>query len=160
MKTPFSHAAWFFVSSFLKQGNWTEFYNLKATTGQNAIVAFTAGDHYAGRAETMSTTETQTEIVECLEAMFGVGNVPVPSGTFTTKWKSNEFARGSYSYYKVGSGPRHRNRLAEPVANQLYFAGEACHLRNPSTISGAYETGEDAANAILAKLEKDTKEDK
>ena len=66
-------------------------------------------------------------------------------------WRKDEFARGSYSYALPGHADD-RARLAEPVEDRLFFAGEACSLNFFSTAHGAYETGLAAADAALRSL--------
>jgi len=66
-------------------------------------------------------------------------------------WRADRFARGSYSYAKPGHADD-RARLAEPVEGRLFFAGEACSPHHFSTAHGAYETGLQAAEAVLASL--------
>ena len=64
-------------------------------------------------------------------------------------WRSDPFARGSYSYALPGHADD-RARLAAPVDDRLFFAGEACSPDFFSTAHGAYETGTAAAEAALA----------
>ena len=64
-------------------------------------------------------------------------------------WRQDEFARGSYSYALPGHAGD-RAKLAMPVDDRLFFAGEACSLNFFSTAHGAYETGTAAATAALA----------
>jgi monoamine oxidase len=66
-------------------------------------------------------------------------------------WRRDEFACGSYSYALPGHADD-RARLAEPVEDRLFFAGEACSLNFFSTAHGAYETGIAAADAALRTL--------
>jgi monoamine oxidase len=66
-------------------------------------------------------------------------------------WRGDPFARGSYSYALPGHADD-RARLAAPVDNRLFFAGEACSPHFFSTAHGAYETGTAAAEAALASL--------
>ncbi len=66
-------------------------------------------------------------------------------------WRADPFARGSYSYATPGHADD-RARLAVPVDNRLFFAGEACSLNFFSTAHGAYESGLAAADAALASL--------
>ena len=66
-------------------------------------------------------------------------------------WRRDEFARGSYSYALPGHADD-RAKLAAPVDDRLFFAGEACSLNFFSTAHGAYETGTAAAEAALASL--------
>ncbi|MGZ3410873.1 MAG: flavin monoamine oxidase family protein [Xanthobacteraceae bacterium] len=65
------------------------------------------------------------------------------------KWRSDRFARGSYSYAKPGKA-QCRVVLTEPVDDKLYFAGEACSKTAFSTAHGAYATGIAAADRIIA----------
>ena len=66
-------------------------------------------------------------------------------------WRKDEFARGSYSCALPGHAGD-RARLAMPVDDRLFFAGEACSPNFFSTAHGAYETGTAAAEAALASL--------
>jgi monoamine oxidase len=66
-------------------------------------------------------------------------------------WRSDPFARGSYSYALPGKADC-RERLAEPVDGRLFFAGEACSKRDFSTAHGAYRTGIAAADQAIAAL--------
>jgi monoamine oxidase len=68
-------------------------------------------------------------------------------------WRKDEFARGSYSYALPGHADD-RARLAAPVEDRLFFAGEACSLNFFSTAHGAYETGLAAADAALRGLKR------
>lgn len=64
-------------------------------------------------------------------------------------WRTDPFARGSYSF-ALPNAAGARAILAAPVDNRLFFAGEACSASDFSTAHGAYETGVAAAEAIIA----------
>jgi monoamine oxidase len=64
-------------------------------------------------------------------------------------WGADPFARGSYSYAPPGEADQ-RGRLAAPVDGRLFFAGEACSPEFFTTAQGAYRTGVDTADAVLA----------
>jgi monoamine oxidase len=66
-------------------------------------------------------------------------------------WSADPLARGSYSYALPGMADR-RAALAAPVENRLFFAGEACSRESYSTAHGAYATGIEAADLIIAAL--------
>src|SRR5262249_33161314 len=66
-------------------------------------------------------------------------------------WRQDEFARGSYSYALPGHA-NDRAKLGAPVDDRLFFAGEACSLNFFSTTHGAYESGRDAAAAVLTTI--------
>lgn len=71
--------------------------------------------------------------------------LPQPTGVAVTRWGADEFARGSYSYLSLDSRDGDRGLLAEPVADVLFFAGEATSSSNPATVHGALMSGRDAA---------------
>ncbi len=63
-------------------------------------------------------------------------------------WHADPFSRGAYSYVPAGALPA-RERLARPVENTLYFAGEATNLHGHSaTVHGAIASGLQAASLI------------
>jgi monoamine oxidase len=69
-------------------------------------------------------------------------------------WGSDPFARGGYTYVRVGGIDAHRT-LAEPVAGTLYFAGEAtCGEGLNATMEGAVRSGRRAAAELLAEARK------
>jgi len=64
-------------------------------------------------------------------------------------WGTDPFARGSYSYAQPGMADC-RARLAAPVNDRLFFAGEACSRHDFSTAHGAYLSGVTAAEQAIA----------
>jgi monoamine oxidase len=68
-------------------------------------------------------------------------------------WDADPYARGAYSYVAAG-GLGAPAMLARPIANTLYFAGEAtCSAGMNATMDGALESGWRAAAEVLAMLE-------
>jgi monoamine oxidase len=65
-------------------------------------------------------------------------------------WQSDPYAGGAYSYVLAG-GARARRALANPLADTLYFAGEACDTTGEAaTVGGALQSGVRAARKLLA----------
>lgn len=64
-------------------------------------------------------------------------------------WQADPFACGAYTYLRVGAGDA-RERLADPIEDTLYFAGEAASPDDSGTVAGAFESGYSSA-APLAK---------
>ena len=64
-------------------------------------------------------------------------------GFFTT-WGSYPHTIGSYAAALPGKY-RYRRVLREPVAERIYFAGEACHPSLAATVAGAFLSGRDVA---------------
>src|SRR5581483_10158274 len=65
------------------------------------------------------------------------------------RWGSDPFALGSYSFASPGLADC-RAKLAEPVDDRLFFAGEACSRHDFSTAHGGYLTGVAAAEQVIA----------
>jgi monoamine oxidase len=66
-------------------------------------------------------------------------------------WAQDPLATGSYSHALPGHWDK-RAVLAAPVAERLFFAGEATSPHFFSTAHGAYESGERAAQEALTAL--------
>lgn len=74
------------------------------------------------------------------------------TGSFVHDWQADPFSRGAYSYAAVG-GMDAAQTLAAPVANTLYFAGEATNGDGYNgTVHGAIATGFRAAKELLQSL--------
>jgi monoamine oxidase len=67
------------------------------------------------------------------------------------RWGADPFAGGSYSSALPGKS-ENRALLAEPVADRLFFAGEACSPDHYSTAQGGYLTGTGAAEKVMTTL--------
>jgi monoamine oxidase len=69
-------------------------------------------------------------------------------GGYLHNWQADPFARGAYSYVRVG-GKEAPARLAEPVAGTLFFAGEATDADgHTGTVHAALASGSRAAKEI------------
>jgi monoamine oxidase len=60
-------------------------------------------------------------------------------------WQADPFALGAYSYLRVG-GADARERLPDPVADTLFFAGEAASRDDSGTVAGAFDSGYSSAD--------------
>ena len=72
-------------------------------------------------------------------------------GFFIHDWAHDPFARGAYSYLRVGAADA-RKHLSEPVGSTLFFAGEATSSEDSGTVAGALERGARAANEALSSV--------
>jgi len=77
-----------------------------------------------------------------------ITRLPDSVGHKATRWAQDPFARGSYSFLAKGAQFHDRNRLADPVDNTLFFAGEATHSGFPATVHGALLSGRRAAQEV------------
>jgi monoamine oxidase len=64
-------------------------------------------------------------------------------------WQADPLSRGAYAYVPAG-GLDLPDKLAKPVADTLFFAGEATHPRLTGTVAGAIASGVRAAEEVLA----------
>jgi monoamine oxidase len=78
--------------------------------------------------------------MKTLRTIYGE-NIPHPKSHQITRWKSQPYAKGAYSYNKVGSTPSMRDTLAQSLDNKLFFAGEATSKYYFGTAHGAYLSG-------------------
>lgn len=109
--------------------------NLAAVDGSPTLVLLVGGD--AGRwLEGLSDAEAQAWGLARLQEAFGP-DVPEPLELIRSGWSSDPHARGSYSNVAVGSSPDDMGALAEPLADQLYFAGEATSANQWGTAAAA-----------------------
>jgi len=83
-----------------------------------------------------------------LRSLFG-GRSSRPEAAYVHDWQEDPYARGAYSYVRVG-GAGARKALAAPIGDTLYFAGEAADFEGEhGTVAGALQSGTRAALRIL-----------
>ncbi len=130
-----------------RHGEWTEWVSFKHVADQPILLGFNAADR--GKAiEAWSDAQIVASAMETLKTIFGDG-IPQPIEAQITRWASDPFSLGSYSYNAVGSTPKMRQALAAPLGQALFFAGEASHGKFFATAHGAYLSGLRAARQIL-----------
>ncbi|MGA2943040.1 MAG: NAD(P)/FAD-dependent oxidoreductase [Xanthobacteraceae bacterium] len=71
--------------------------------------------------------------------------------TSATRWASDPWTMGAMSS-AVPGGQIARQIMMSPVADSVWFAGEAAHETLWGTVGGAWDSGERTADAVLAKL--------
>lgn len=118
----------------------SSWFDMSAPTGVPTLACL-----YSGRwAQVAQDTMTDAQLVEralaVLSEAAGV-QLPAPTDSVVTRWSSDPFARGSYSYAKLGQQPRDVGVLAEPVDGRVLFAGEATDAASPATVHGAFRSG-------------------
>lgn len=124
----------------------TQWVNCARPLGAPVLLGFTAADVAEGL-EARSDDAIVAEAMVILRQMFGA-EIPEPTAHQVTRWASDPFARGSYSFMRVGSTPAMRADLAAPVGSRVHFAGEATHSAAPATVHGAHLSGLRAAKEI------------
>lgn len=92
------------------------------------------------------------QALKTLSRLLGVGTRDLETWLDDARfhdWQTDPFSCGAYSYAKVGADGA-SEQLAEPVANTLFFAGEATDTSgNNGTVHGAIASGYRAAQEII-----------
>ena len=148
---------------------------LQRAQQQPVLIALVAGTAAAAH-EQLSDAEAVDHLLQALRRVFpGAGSLPSPTATAVTRWASDPFSWGSYSFMAVGSHGGDRAALATPEravaapvpsgggkgggggegaavarAAPVLFAGEATDPFHPATAHGAFLSGcRAAAEAVL-----------
>jgi polyamine oxidase len=119
----------------------TDLVNGLLFAGTPLLVGLRGGEAAWSR-EKLSDEEAVAELIAALDA-------PQATGSIVTRWGSDPFALGSYSFIAVGSSPDDMHALAEPAGERLMFAGEATNPEFFGTVHGAYLSGVREAERIL-----------
>jgi monoamine oxidase len=85
-----------------------------------------------------------------LGGMFGSDAVATIERSFATRWNADPLIGGAMSAAAPGAAGA-RQILAEPFGN-VFVAGEATHETLYGTVEGAWDSGEQAADAALKKI--------
>jgi len=106
--------------------------------------------------ERINEEKLKVELVEDLRKF--IPKLPTPSYMHVSRWKSDPYTRGAYTYIHVGSNPQHLNYMSQPLfvnnshngasKEKVLFAGEATHPNFYSTIHGAFDSGKREALRI------------
>lgn len=126
---------------------WTQWVNFSGILERPVLLGFNAAD--AGIAiEKLTDQEIVNSAMNVLKTMYGQ-DIPEPVRYQISRWYSDPYSYGSYSFMAVGATEKTREDLAQPVDGRIFFAGEATSDTSPATVRGAYETGIRAAQEII-----------
>jgi len=121
--------------------------------GEAAVLTGWAASRRGERLSGRNGEFIRDKALRSLSALFGVPSQTLESELLSWHvhdWQSDPFSRGSYSYVGVG-GEGAQAQLAAPIANTLFFAGEATNSEgHHATVHGAISSGERAARELLA----------
>ncbi len=123
---------------------WT---NMHSVLGAQILVGFISGSQGAYFDITFSEEELLRRAKESLRSMFPKKNFEIVAWK-GTRWLSDPYSRGSYSFENGASTLEDRLELFRPIDHRIYFAGEATHPVHYGTVHGALISGEQAAAAV------------
>jgi len=110
-------------------------------------VEITTGGRLGEWMEKSGEQATINYVLERLHHVLGNDEKMTVDRKIVSAWSGDDWIKGSYSYALPGA--RHqRARLAEPIDDKLYFAGEATSSDFYSTIHGAYFSAVDVAATV------------
>jgi len=132
------------------KGKYNYFLNLKKITNKNALMTFTFGD-YSVISEQMTDEQVIKEIMTHLKSIYG-DNIPNPTSILRTKWNSNPYTFGSYSFATNNTRSCDFETFEKPIDNKVYFADEHTSVEYRGTVHGAYLSGIREAKKIIRKL--------
>lgn len=122
------------------------------TDTRGPVITGWAGGPNADRLLGMSSEALTAEAIRTVAGLFSVPAKQVGEllqAAHTYDWRADPFTRGAYSYTPVRM-TRMARHLAAPVADTLFFAGEATNDEgDQGTVHGALTTGLRAARDII-----------
>ena len=129
------------------RGQWAETISLHPYSGQPILMMLNSAT-YGTQLERLSDREVVARAVAALSNMYP--EVPQPRDARVTRWRSDPWTHGSYSFVPAGSSFEEHAILGEPIADRVFFAGEATNDDYPATVHGALLSGRRAARQIAA----------
>lgn len=127
------------------KGEFPAIINWYKISGQPVLMSFVSAK-FARQLESLTNDEIIRKQMTVLKKIFGA-NIPKPDKVVMSRWASDSYAYGCYSYAAVGVTDKNYDALAKPV-NNLFFAGEATNKKYSATVHGAYLSGLRAAKEI------------
>jgi polyamine oxidase len=133
-----------------ERGVFTSWVALDNSAGVPVLMGFCDGDTAADLDHGGDDEEIIARGMLMLYRIFG-DTIPAPVDAYYTRWLSDPWAMGSYSYTSIYTRPGDRDLYAAPVGDRLYFCGEASAREGYGTVHAALESGAEAAQAIFAR---------
>ena len=125
----------------------SEFYT--SSSNPEILTGFVMGEKAKELSE-LSENQVIIQVLGELGNMFSRGITRAELEDYRiTDWGKEQFIAGAYSY-PAQDTEQNREILATPVANKLYFAGEATNMNGqPATVQGAIESAYRAVKEII-----------
>jgi monoamine oxidase len=139
---------------------WQFFFNLHKYNQKPILLAFNTG-MTAKDAENLDSEQIKKELTEILKTMYSDDIDESDFKVFPpiTKWASDPLAGGSYTIVPINGSLDDFDKIAEPIGNRLFFAGEATNKYYYGTVHGAYISGYRASQEVLKVIDDKNKLD-
>ncbi len=129
------------------KGKYSYIMNVKKFSNANMLMTFGFGT-YGLALESLTDAQIEAEIMVILRKIYG-NSIPNPSQILVSRWTSDPYAKGAYSFASVNSSPSHFAAFEQQINNRLFFAGEHTTHDYRGTVHGAYLSGEREAEKIV-----------
>jgi polyamine oxidase len=134
-----------------RRGTFNSWVSHHHETGLPILLSFSQGMTAVHLDRSASDAEVTALAMGSLRKMFG-DDVPEPEAMVFGRWLSDPWSRGGYSYPGVGSAPEDRDIHARPLADRVFFAGEATEPVEYGTVHAALWSAEQTAEALYQKV--------
>jgi len=136
-----------FEDMLCEQPSNQDIYFLAFPFDTNMMIGFVGGD-FGWELSAAGREIAGDFVVSALKRMFGADAGKHVVKSDLTRWGSNPWVRGAYSIARPGRTAA-RRELGRPVANRLFFAGEALAGEFAQTCGGASLSGQATAREVL-----------
>jgi polyamine oxidase len=133
-----------------QRGLFVGWYPIDRVANAPVLMTFASGDA-AVELERASEDQIADMAMEKLRAKFGP-DVPEPIACARTRWLSEPWVRGSYSFTSVGSTLQDRRTWRRSIGDRIHFAGEATEDDDYGTMQAALRSGERAAEIVFRQV--------
>ena len=123
-----------------------EFLDLNPVKNTPILTGILSGEN-AISLEKTGKKEIIKDITDTLKKIYG-NKTPSPLEMTHSRWNTDPFSFGTSSFLSTNSEPKDFVTLSESVNDILFFAGEATNDKYPSTVHGAFLSGEREADKI------------
>jgi monoamine oxidase len=130
-----------------RKGEFPLFLDWAHASGKPYLVSI-LGNEFSKSIEKQEDIEVTVMVHQVLYKLFEDAGMPI-SMRFS-RWSSEKFSKGAFSYLPAGVEIVNRDYLALPE-KRIFFAGEATIRDGAGTAHGAYNSGLRAANWIMEK---------
>ena len=92
-------------------------------------------------------------VLSSLKKLLGNSITKKITGIFVSDWSSNKYFHGCFASCSENTNYRNdiRNKYSK-IHKNIYFAGEAHHIQDWATVSGAHQSGCQTAQIILNEI--------
>ena len=119
--------------------------------GGTNLSLFDLGGNFAADMEREGKEATIDFVIGELKSIFGSQCERHLIKAHATAWASNPLTKGSYASAEPGAAHL-RRELRKPVADKIFFAGEATHRNDWGTVGGADKSGRATVKKVLKLL--------